>query len=72
MREQLPADFFRRAGDDDDEVFYSVPRLVVHLGDGAIAMAGGMIEPAIGSQSFSSQVFIATRQQARWRAGGTA
>jgi hypothetical protein len=35
-------------------------------------MAGGMIEAAISSQSFSSQVFIATRQQARWRAGGTA
>src|SRR5260370_32634679 len=37
MPKQLPADFFRRVDDDDDEVFYSVPRLVTHIDDGAIA-----------------------------------
>ncbi len=40
MPKQLPADFFRRVDDDDDEVFYSVPRLVVHIDDGAIAKVG--------------------------------
>src|SRR5258708_33543534 len=37
MTKQFPADFFRRVDDDDDEVFYSVPRLVTHIDDGAIA-----------------------------------
>src|ERR1700756_4408236 len=40
MPRQLPADFFRRVDDDDDEVFYSVPRLVTHIDDGAIAKVG--------------------------------
>jgi SAM-dependent methyltransferase len=37
---QFPADFFRRVDDDDDELFYSVPRLVTHIDDGAIAKVG--------------------------------
>ena len=40
MRKQLPADFFRRVDDSDDEAFYSTPRLVVHIDDGAIAKVG--------------------------------
>jgi SAM-dependent methyltransferase len=40
MARQFPADFFRRVDDDDDEVFYSVPRLVTHIDDGAIAKVG--------------------------------
>ena len=40
MPRQLPANFFRRVDDDDDEVFYSVPRLVTHIDDGAIAKVG--------------------------------
>jgi SAM-dependent methyltransferase len=40
MGKQLPPDFFRRVDDDDDEVFYSAPRLVVHIDDGAIAKVG--------------------------------
>src|ERR1700723_1262213 len=40
MPRQLPADYFRRVDDDDDEVFYSVPRLVTHIDDGAIAKVG--------------------------------
>jgi|GEM_PF-6374874 len=43
MPGQLPADFFRRIDADDDEVFYSAPRRVVHLDDGAIAKAGGIV-----------------------------
>lgn len=43
MPRQLRADFFRRIEDDDDEVFYSAPRRVVHLDDGAIAKTGGII-----------------------------
>lgn len=40
MQRQFPADFFRRVDDDDDELFYSVPRLVTHIDDGAIAKVG--------------------------------
>ena len=40
MTKQLPADFFRRVDDSDDELFYSMPRLVVHIDDGAIAKVG--------------------------------
>lgn len=40
MNKQLPADFFRRIDDSDDEAFYSTPRLVVHIDDGAIAKVG--------------------------------
>ncbi|HYK64153.1 MAG TPA: class I SAM-dependent methyltransferase [Patescibacteria group bacterium] len=40
MARQFPEDFFRRVDDDDDEVFYSVPRLVTHIDDGAIAKVG--------------------------------
>jgi len=40
MTKQLPADFFRRVDDSDDELFYSTPRLVVHIDDGAIAKIG--------------------------------
>jgi SAM-dependent methyltransferase len=40
VAKQFPADFFRRVDDDDDEVFYSVPRLVTHIDDGAIEKVG--------------------------------
>jgi len=40
MPRQLPPDLFRRVDDDDDEVFYSVPRLVTHIDDAAIAKVG--------------------------------
>ena len=40
MSNQLPPDFFRRVDDSDDEAFYSTPRLVVHIDDGAIAKVG--------------------------------
>src|SRR5258708_10304866 len=40
MTKRLPADYFRRIDDSDDEVFYSTPRLVVHIDDGAIAKVG--------------------------------
>lgn len=40
MTKQLPADFFRRIDASDDEVFYSTPRLVTHIDDGAIAKVG--------------------------------
>ena len=40
MSKHLPGDFFRRVDDSDDEAFYSTPRLVVHIDDGAIAKVG--------------------------------
>src|SRR6202140_1730425 len=40
MTKQLPADFFRRVDDSHDELFYSPPRLLFHIDDGAIAKVG--------------------------------
>src|SRR5216683_2741295 len=40
MTKQVAADYFRRVDDTDDELFYSTPRLVVHIDDGAIAKVG--------------------------------
>src|SRR6202521_5081841 len=40
MTKQLPVEYFRRVDDTDDELFYSTPRLVVHIDDGAIAKVG--------------------------------
>jgi SAM-dependent methyltransferase len=37
MNKPYPPEFFRRIDDADDEAFYSMPRLVVHIDDGAIA-----------------------------------
>src|SRR5215468_1182947 len=37
MSKPFPPQFFRRLDDSDDEAFYSIPRLVVHIDDGAIA-----------------------------------
>ena len=36
MAETFPPDFFRRLDESDDELFYSQPRLVVHIDEGAI------------------------------------
>lgn len=33
---QLPAEYFRRYDDSTDELFYTMPRFVVHIDDGAI------------------------------------
>jgi SAM-dependent methyltransferase len=42
----MPADFkpefFRRLDDSEDEAFYSAPRFVVHIDDGAIAKVGAI------------------------------
>ncbi|MGB8413241.1 MAG: hypothetical protein WCE23_10495 [Candidatus Binatus sp.] len=43
MRRHPHADFFTRADDRDDELFYSALRLVVDIDDGAIAKIGGMV-----------------------------
>jgi hypothetical protein len=36
MAETFPPEFFRRIDESDDELFYSQPRLVVHIDEGAI------------------------------------
>jgi len=36
----VPSEFFRRLDDSDDELFYSSPRLLVHIDDHAIATIG--------------------------------
>src|SRR5262249_32982284 len=40
MVENFPPEFFRRIDESDDELFYSQPRLVVHIDDGAIRKVG--------------------------------
>ena len=40
MPNNFPPEFFRRIDESDDEVFYSVPRFVTHIDDGAIANVG--------------------------------
>jgi len=40
MAENFPPEFFRRIDETDDELFYSQPRLVVHIDDGAIKKVG--------------------------------
>jgi SAM-dependent methyltransferase len=42
MSQPLPKEFFRRLDESDDELFYSSPRLVVHIDDGAIATIAGL------------------------------
>jgi SAM-dependent methyltransferase len=52
MAPQYPAEFFRRLDDSDDEAFYSTPRLVVHIDDGAIRKVGeiyGRLLPKSGA-----------------------
>jgi len=40
MAENFPPKFFRRIDETDDELFYSQPRLVVHIDDGAMKKLG--------------------------------
>jgi len=40
MPQAFPPDFFRRIDESEDELFYTQPRLVVHIDDGAIAKVG--------------------------------
>ena len=40
MAETLPQEFFRRIDESDDELFYSQPRLVLHIDDGAMKKLG--------------------------------
>jgi len=40
MAETFPPKFFRRIDESDDELFYSQPRLVVHIDEGAIKKVG--------------------------------
>jgi len=40
MTETFPPKFFRRVDESDDELFYSQPRLVVHIDEGAIKKVG--------------------------------
>jgi len=40
MAETFPPEFFRRIDETDDELFYSQPRLVVHIDEGAITKVG--------------------------------
>ena len=37
---KLTPEFFRRLDESDDELFYSSPRLLVHIDDHAIATIG--------------------------------
>ena len=40
MAETFPPELFRRIDESNDELFYSQPRLVVHIDEGAIKKVG--------------------------------
>ncbi|MHB8382687.1 MAG: class I SAM-dependent methyltransferase [Candidatus Binataceae bacterium] len=42
MPNPFPPEFFGRIDDSDDELFYTAPRRVVHIDDGAIAKVGAI------------------------------
>jgi SAM-dependent methyltransferase len=42
MPSDFKPEFFRRLDDSEDEAFYSAPRFVVHIDDGAIAKVGAI------------------------------
>jgi SAM-dependent methyltransferase len=44
MAEPMPEEFFRRIDDSDDALFYSFPRLVVHIDEWAIKTIGEIFE----------------------------
>jgi len=44
MAEPIPEEFFRRIDESDDALFYSFPRLVVHIDDWAIQTVGEIFE----------------------------
>ncbi len=42
MPKPIPQEFFKRIDESDDELFYTTPRRVVHIDDGAIAKVGAI------------------------------
>jgi len=42
MASDFKPEFFRRIDDSEDELFYALPRFVVHIDDGAIAKVAGI------------------------------
>jgi hypothetical protein len=44
MAQPMPEEFFRRVDESDDPLFYSFPRLVVHIDDWAINTIGEIFE----------------------------
>ncbi len=44
MAQTMPDEFFRRVDESDDPLFYSFPRLVVHIDDWAIKTVGEIFE----------------------------
>ena len=47
MADQIRREFFRRMDESEDEIFYSAPRLVVHIDEGAIAEIGRIFESVL-------------------------
>ena len=49
MAQAMPADFFRRIDESEDPLFYSFPRLVVHIDDWAIKTIGEIFQQHLPS-----------------------
>ena len=47
MKGQFPPDFFERIDESDDTIFYSAPRLVVHIDNEAIAQIGKIFQDVL-------------------------
>jgi SAM-dependent methyltransferase len=47
----FPEEFFQRIDEDDDAIFYSAPRFVVHIDDEAIDTVGRIIDEVVAPES---------------------
>ena len=50
MAQAMPAEFFRRIDESEDPLFYSFPRLVVHIDDWAIKTIGEIFQQHLPSE----------------------
>ena len=64
-----PPDAFQREDDSDDSIFYTMPRLVVHIDDGAIATVGRIFRDFIPENSVVLDLMSSWRSH--WPQGHT-
>ncbi len=65
--QQLPPHYFQREDDTDDRLFYTMPRKVVHIDDGAIATVGRLFRDFI--PAYSDVLDLMSSWRSHWPAG---
>jgi len=65
MPSDFKPEFFRRIDDSEDELFYALPRFVVHIDDGAIAKVGEIYAQLLPQGGAILDVMITTQPDAR-------